>query len=137
MARRVKHVVMIIPINAEVDEAEHVAEKRRHDFDQGTQLRNMRRAELQHHDRDQDGDHAVAERLETLFVHTTNVGARGMLVRCRRESSSTTKTLSRGPNEPDYSVGRRRRVRGCRLQRGCPSTDSDPRRASEWPAARG
>src|SRR5262245_58834447 len=73
---RVEHMMMIVPINAEVDEAEHVAQERRHDFDQRVKLCTVWRPELEHHDRDQNGDHGVADRLETLFAHPINVGAR-------------------------------------------------------------
>ena len=64
-----QHVVMIVPVDAENHEAQHVGEEHRHDRLQRRPVGAVRHLELQHHDRDEDGDHAVAERLEPPFAH--------------------------------------------------------------------
>ena len=65
----VEHVVMIVPVDAQVDEAQHVSQKHRHEGPERFPVGPMRDPQFQHHDRDQDRDHAVAERFETSFIH--------------------------------------------------------------------
>src|SRR5437867_1276956 len=67
--RGVQHVMMVVPVDAEKDEAEHVAEKGWHDRAQRRQVGTVGRVQLEDHDRDQDGDHAVTERLEPDLAH--------------------------------------------------------------------
>jgi hypothetical protein len=66
---RVKHVVMVVPVDAEVHEAQQVGEKRRHDRPQGMNSAPVGHVEFKHHDRDEDRDHAVAECLEPALGH--------------------------------------------------------------------
>ena len=71
--RGLEHVMMVVPVDAEHDEAEHVGEG---DRDQGTErfpIRSVWNLQLQDHDGDQDRDHAVAERLEAAFAHARSV----------------------------------------------------------------
>src|ERR1700752_2048652 len=67
--------MVIIPVDADEDIAQQVAEKSR---DHGTQARQrgfVRDAQIEHHDRDEDGDHAIAESFEPSFAHILNVYA--------------------------------------------------------------
>src|SRR3954471_4611042 len=65
----VEHVVMIVPVDADVDEAEHVAQEHRDHRYEGREIRSVRYLHLQHHHRDDDRDHAIAERLEPALPH--------------------------------------------------------------------
>src|SRR5438128_2172344 len=67
--RQLKHVVMIVPVDAHVQKAEHVAQEQRHQRQQRGGVAATRHLQLQHHDRDDYGDHAVAEGLETILFH--------------------------------------------------------------------
>src|SRR5258708_5112036 len=69
----VQHVVVIVPINAHVDEAQHITQEI---GDQGLErIRGfaVRHLELQHHDGDDDGDDAIAESFEPGAVHSLAV----------------------------------------------------------------
>src|ERR1051325_8509173 len=59
---------MVGPVDAEDDEAEDVGEEDRQHRTNRLPVRAFRDAELEHHDRDQNRDHAVAERLEPRLV---------------------------------------------------------------------
>jgi len=67
--RGVQHVVMVVPVDADEDEAEHVGEKDRHERSEGAPARLVRDVEFEHHDRDDDGDYPIAERFETSLCH--------------------------------------------------------------------
>ena len=64
-------MMMIVPIDAEVDETQHLAEKNRNQRAQGRRVRAERRPQLQHHDGDDDGDHAITEGFHSVFVHVS------------------------------------------------------------------
>src|SRR5437899_473552 len=62
--------MMVVPVDAEQHEAQHVHENRRYDAAQRAPVRAMRRAKLEHHDRDENRDDAVTECLESRLVHS-------------------------------------------------------------------
>ena len=72
--RRVQHVMMVVPINPHVNEAQQVTrENRGQRFRlQRAEVGTVRGMQLEHHDRNDDGDHAVTERFETVFLHAAN-----------------------------------------------------------------
>jgi hypothetical protein len=68
-----QHVVVVVPIDAQVDEAQHIAEEHRHQWRQSVDVLAMRHLHLQHHDRDDDGDHTIAESLKPAFSHRSRL----------------------------------------------------------------
>src|SRR5436189_121497 len=64
-----EHVVMVVPVNAEEDEAHDVGGYGRHYGPERAPLRPVRHLELQHHDRDENRDHAVAEGQQPFRAH--------------------------------------------------------------------
>jgi hypothetical protein len=77
-----EHVMVVGPVDTHVDEAEQVAEqadaRRVPQAAEGGHL--PRLAQLKDHDRDDDGEHAVAERLDAAGRHGFLLTAGG----CRR-----------------------------------------------------
>jgi hypothetical protein len=65
----VQHVVMVVPVDAEEYETQKVGQKLREELAQCVPALTAADLQLQDHDRDQDCDHAVAERFETPFGH--------------------------------------------------------------------
>jgi hypothetical protein len=64
-----EHVVVVVPVDAEVGEAQNVGQKNRLLRPQSRQTGAVRRAQLEHADRDDDGQHAVAERFEPVLAN--------------------------------------------------------------------
>ena len=64
-----QQVMVIIPVNANVQKAQNVAEKHGQQRSQCSEAVAMRHLHLQYHDRDNDRDHAIAERLQPSFGH--------------------------------------------------------------------
>src|SRR5262249_11946791 len=62
-------MVMIIPIDRQIDEAQYVADEIRSHASKNLPTGAVRHLQLEDHDRDDDGDHAVAESCETIFSH--------------------------------------------------------------------
>src|ERR1700752_3853703 len=71
-----QQVMVVVPVDADVSEAEHVTQEHRQERPNRVQRVAVRRPEFQHHDRDDDGDDAIAERLETAFGHAPIVTGR-------------------------------------------------------------
>jgi hypothetical protein len=65
----VQQVVMVVPVDPEVREGQHVGQERRQERPEGFEVRSVRNLQLEHHDRDEDRDHAVAEGLEAPLGH--------------------------------------------------------------------
>ena len=66
---QLQHVVVVVPVDADVDEAQHIGQKHRQQrlqLGEGSPVRNL---ELQNHDSDDDRHHPVAEGLQTSGSH--------------------------------------------------------------------
>src|SRR5919108_3596705 len=70
-----QHVVMVVPIDAEVDETQHITQKHRDQWRKGLDALTMRHLQLQHHDGDDDGDDAIAECFKPTLAHSYLVQA--------------------------------------------------------------
>src|SRR3982751_5528313 len=64
-----EHMVMIVPVDPDVNEAEDVAHEHRGQRREHTQAVAVRNLQLEHHDRDDDCDHAIAECFEPVLAH--------------------------------------------------------------------
>src|SRR5215510_14632349 len=78
----IEHMVMIVPVDTDVYEAEDIAQKHGGDRRERSETVAVRNFHLKYHDGDDDRDDAVAERLEPVFAHQTS--------QKRRESPETT-----------------------------------------------
>ena len=61
--------MVVIPIDTEVDEAQNVAEEYGDQRQQSLDALAVGRLQLQYHDGDDDGDHAIAERFKPILSH--------------------------------------------------------------------
>ena len=73
--RGVQHVVVVVPVDADVDEAQDVGEEVRQRLAQGVQILAVRHLQLEDEDRDDDGEHAIAECFESTFAHAITPAA--------------------------------------------------------------
>lgn len=64
------HMVMIVPIDPDIDKAKHIAEHGGDQWEKIIPVYTMRHFKFQHHDRDDDGEYTIAEGFETSFIHT-------------------------------------------------------------------
>jgi predicted metallo-beta-lactamase superfamily hydrolase len=61
--------MMIVPIDAEVQEAENVTEQHWNQGRQRSDAVTVWHLHFQHHDSNNDGDHAIKERLHSVLAH--------------------------------------------------------------------
>ena len=62
--------MVIVPVNADEDKAQHVAQEGGSQRTESRPVIAFRRMQFEHHDRNDDGDHAIAERFQSSFCHT-------------------------------------------------------------------
>jgi hypothetical protein len=63
-------MMVVVPVNAYVDEAQHIAQKYRDQRLKDVEALAMRHLQLQNHDGNDDGDHAIAECFEPALAHS-------------------------------------------------------------------
>src|SRR6516164_6981518 len=68
---RLQQMVMVGPVDCQHYETEDVTQKHRRYRPKCFPSRAVRSLHLQDHDRNDDGQHPIAERLHSLFAHTT------------------------------------------------------------------
>ena len=56
-----QHVVVIVPVDADIQEAQHIAEENGQQRPQGSKALAARHLHFRHHNRDDNRDHAIAE----------------------------------------------------------------------------
>ena len=81
---RVKQVMVVVPVNPDIDETQHVAQKDRQQRLQGREVFAVRHFHLQHHDGNDDGQNAIAESFEPILSHSVARRLSPRLARYRR-----------------------------------------------------
>ena len=66
---KLEQVVVVVPVDAQVHEAQQVGQQPRRRLGQGVERWLVRHAQLQHHDRDDDREYGVAEGLQPAGCH--------------------------------------------------------------------
>src|SRR6185369_5779756 len=88
---RMKHVMMVVPVNTEVDEAQHVAQEHGDQRRQRFDVLAVGHLQLQYHDGDDDGDHAIAKCFKSALSHEC------ALVFAEPQCSLIDRTVKTGP----------------------------------------
>src|ERR687896_2504399 len=70
-----KHVVVVVPIDTKVNEAQNVAQEYGDQWHQRLDALAVGHLHLQHHDGDDDGDHAITERFKPILSHAKSTRA--------------------------------------------------------------
>jgi hypothetical protein len=69
MLSGLQQMMMVVPVDAQVDEAQNITEKYRNQWLQSRKPSSMRGLHFQHHDRDDDGKYTVTESLHASLAH--------------------------------------------------------------------
>src|SRR6476660_529889 len=69
MFGRMEQVVMIVPVDAYVDKAQHITRENGNYWAQGLEIDAMRHLQFQHHDGNDNGEHAVTEGFDPVTFH--------------------------------------------------------------------
>src|SRR4030081_3406657 len=69
MLRRLQEVMMVVPVDADVNEAQDVAEENRKKWLQGRKTGSLWRLHFQHHDGDDNGEYPVTKSLHATLGH--------------------------------------------------------------------
>src|SRR5690348_14186916 len=64
-----QHVVMVVPVDRYIDEAQDISEKSWKHRPQGLPVRAVRYPKFEHHYSDDDGDNAVTECFQSSLIH--------------------------------------------------------------------
>lgn len=63
------HVVMVVPVDAKKNEADHIARENRNQRFQRLERAFLGRVKFKHHDGDQDGENAVTKGFKSVLLH--------------------------------------------------------------------
>src|SRR5215217_7255830 len=96
-----QHVVVVIPIDAKVDEAQHVAQEYRDHWHQSLDALAVGHLHLQHHDGDEDGEHAITERFQPILSHAACARAQALSMKPLKLSCGKSVFPLRGMQEND------------------------------------
>src|SRR5688500_9967664 len=66
---RMKQMMVVVPVDADIDKAEHIAYKYRKQGMQCVGIIPMRHFHFQYHNSDDDGNHSIAESFQPIFSH--------------------------------------------------------------------
>src|SRR2546423_8200190 len=66
--RGLDQMMVIVPVDAQVKETQHVTQKNRQERFDSRPIQAVRHLELQHHDCDDDREHSVAKRFESVLI---------------------------------------------------------------------
>src|SRR5437667_4375715 len=91
LLRGLEQMMVVVPINAEVNEAQHVAQQYWQHWFQCSEFNRMRHLQFQHHDRDDDGKDAVAESFQQGCFHLSKLGR---LLKTASESRALCRSTS-------------------------------------------
>ena len=105
VAGRVQQVVVVVPVDAQVHEAQHVAQEERRERTQRIEVGPVRDPQLEHHDRDDDGDDAVAEGFHASLGHRRSSPGRDS-IRVPRRSRSARRAARRTAGMTEQSTKR-------------------------------
>src|SRR4051794_24025606 len=91
-------MMMVGPIDAHIDKTQHITGEYRRQGRQRREFGVVRYLQLQHHDRNDDRQYAVAERFQSVCLHLTDVtdAALHAAIESRR-ANTKTRLLSSGP----------------------------------------
>jgi hypothetical protein len=81
MLRRLQEVMMVVPVDANVNEAQDIAEENRKEWLQGRKTGSFWRLHFQHHDRDDDGENPVTKSLHAALGHSSLLLLLGLRVK--------------------------------------------------------
>jgi len=89
--------MMIVPVDADINEAQYVSQENGHERLEDGPIRSVRDLQLQHHDRDDDGEYTVAEGFEAIAFHGVK------LISPATHSQQQRRTKKRQVSKPDLS----------------------------------
>src|SRR5215211_7319983 len=67
--RGLEHVMMIVPVDPDIEETQNIAQEHRPQLDKDLQVITVRNFHFQHHNGDDDRDDSITERFESVFFH--------------------------------------------------------------------
>src|SRR4030095_1800314 len=125
----VEHVVMIVPVDPEIDEAQHVGQELRQHRAQRGEIGSLRCLQLEHHDRDDDRDHAIAERFEPARFHllTAPIAATAYRLANTRKYWRSRKPCCTSSSKPAAAISRVTTSGDRRSARGGPGPSASGR----------
>jgi hypothetical protein len=95
VATRLEQVVVVVPVDADIDKAQDVAQENRQQRFDRVPIRAVRHFQFQNHDRDDDGEHAITERFKPVLSM-----AGGYSIHCWRTISRSLSVVFFSTKQP-------------------------------------